>query len=87
MEINYYNKYLNLKFKILLNTWQNGIFSVNTLFISYMLCFRYFIAVLKSFENAFKEYIFRSYIIKDAVVDIRFLINIFKDNSILYKKY
>ena len=86
MEINCYNKYLNLKLKTLLNARRNGIFSINTLFKSYVLYCGYSAAVLKSLKDAFRERTFRSYIIKDTIADIRFLADILKDNLILYKK-
>ena len=86
MEINRYNKHLNLELKTLLNIQQNSIFSVNTLFKSCVLYCRYSATVLKSLEDAFKEHTFGSHIIKDTVVDIRFFTNILKDNLILHKK-
>ena len=86
IEINYYNKHLNLELKTLLNAQRNGIFSVNTLFKSCILYYGYSTAVLKYFKDTFRERTFRSHIIKDTTADIRFLTNILKDNLILYKK-
>ena len=86
MEINRYNKYLNLELKTLLNAQWNSIFGINMLFKSYILYYRYLAAVLKSLKDAFREYIFGSYIIKDTIADIRFFADILKDNLILHKK-
>ena len=56
------------------------------LFKSYVLYYKYLAMVLKSFKDAFREYTFKSHIIKDTIVDIKFLTDILKDNLILYKK-
>ena len=86
IEIDRYNKYLNLKLKTLLNAQRNSIFGINTLFKSCVLYYGYLAVVLKSLKDAFGECTFGSHIIKDTVVDIRFLTDILKDNLILHKK-
>ena len=61
-------------------------FDVQTLFGNCVLSCRYITATVKSIEGSFGEYTIGSHTTKNAAADIRFLADILKDNSMVYKK-
>jgi hypothetical protein len=86
LEIDLHNEHLNLELKELLFARRNGTFDVKTLFSNCVLSSRYITAAVKSLESSFGEYTSGSHTTKDPAADIRFLADILKDNSMVYKK-
>jgi hypothetical protein len=86
LEIDLHNEHLNLELKELLYARRNGTFDVKTLFGYCVPSSRYITATAKSLEGSFSGYTNGRHTTRDAAADIRFLADIFKDNSMVHKK-